>query len=168
MSNSCSPQASPLTFYVSTDPAIPQPHASTDHRYNSLLFQFIIQILTHARVIGFSYGSNTRDAVGRVSRSQVDFDMATTAASSWILAATTSHLPSKSEFQHSSPTFRPGILAAAMDTSSWRASPAMGNASVDDTDAVVVATFFFTIDGKTFVPPFNCYIRNTIQCQMAR
>jgi hypothetical protein len=40
-------------------------------------------------VIGFSYGSNTRDAVGRVSGSRADFNVATTAASSWILAAIT-------------------------------------------------------------------------------
>jgi hypothetical protein len=40
------------------------------------------------------------------------------------------------------PTFRPGILAAAtVGTSSWRASPAMGNASVDDADAA--STFKF-------------------------
>jgi hypothetical protein len=53
-----------------------------------------------------------------------------------------------SEFQHSSPTFGPQILAAAMGTSSWRASPAMGNASVDNTNVVATVTFFFTTDGK--------------------
>jgi hypothetical protein len=35
---------------------------------------------------------------------------------------------------------------------------------MDDTDAAAVATFLAT-DGKTFVPPFNCYIRNMSQCQ---
>jgi hypothetical protein len=38
-------------------------------------------------VIRFTYGSNTRDAMGRVSRSRADFDVAAT-ASRWILAAT--------------------------------------------------------------------------------
>jgi hypothetical protein len=47
-----------------------------------------------------------------------------------------------------------------MGTSSWRASPAMGNASMDDTDAAIAATFFFSTDGKSFVPTFNCSIRN--------
>jgi hypothetical protein len=42
------------------------------------------------------------------------------------------------------------------------------NASVDDTDAVATVTFFFTTDGKTFVPTFNCYLRNTSRCQMTR
>jgi hypothetical protein len=28
----------------------------------------------------------------------------------------------------------------------------MGNASVDDTDDVAASTFFFTTNGKTFVP----------------
>jgi hypothetical protein len=59
-----------------------------DHRYNSLLFQFRIQILTHEsnfHVTGFSYGSNTHDAMGRISHSQADFDVATT-TTSWILA----------------------------------------------------------------------------------
>jgi hypothetical protein len=36
----------------------------------------------------------------------------------------------------------------------------MVNASLDDANAAAAATFFFTTDGKTFVPPFNCYIRN--------
>jgi hypothetical protein len=31
---------------------------------------------------------------------------------------------------------------------------------VDDTDAAVAVTFFFTTDGKSFVPTFNCSIRN--------
>jgi hypothetical protein len=33
-------------------------------------------------VTGFSYGSHTRDAVGRVSHSRADFDVAATATSS--------------------------------------------------------------------------------------
>jgi hypothetical protein len=68
----------------------------------------------------FLYGSNTRDAVGRVSHSRVYFDVATAAACSWILAATSSrwiliaiafsrsYMP---EFQHSFPTFEAWILA---------------------------------------------------------
>jgi Ni/Fe-hydrogenase subunit HybB-like protein len=65
-------------------------------------------------VIGFSYGSNTCDAVGRVSRTRAAFVVAATAAfscilaatsSSWILAATASSWPSRLEFQHSYPTF---------------------------------------------------------------
>jgi hypothetical protein len=47
-----------------------------------------------------------------------------------------------------------------MGTSSSRASPAVGNASVDDTDVVVAATFFFATYGKSFVPTFNCSIHN--------
>jgi hypothetical protein len=63
----------------------------------------------------------------RVSHSRVAFDVAATTTSSWILAATafrwiliatTSSRSSKPEFQHFSPTFRPGILAAAVGTSS--------------------------------------------------
>jgi hypothetical protein len=49
-------------------------------------------------VTGFSYGFNTRDAVGRVSRSRADFDMATTTASSWILATTAFSRASRPEF----------------------------------------------------------------------
>jgi hypothetical protein len=78
-------------------------------------------------VIGFSYGSNTHDAMGRVSHSWAEFDVAATTALRWILAATTSRWiqattgssrPSRLEFQHSSPTFGPGILAATVGTSS--------------------------------------------------
>jgi hypothetical protein len=117
-------------------------------------------------VAGFSYGPTTRDAVGRVSRSRVASNVAAVTASRWILAATASSRPSRPEFQHSSPTFRPRILATAtVGTSSWRASPAVANASVDDTDAAAAATFFFTIDGKSFVPTFNCSIRNTSKCR---
>jgi hypothetical protein len=88
-----------------------------------------------------------------------------TAASNRILAGTTSSQPSRLEFQHSSPTFRPGILAAAaIGTSSWRASPAVGNAFVDDTD-VAAATTFFATDGKSFVPTFNYSIHNTSKCR---
>jgi hypothetical protein len=36
-----------------------------------------------------------------------------------------------------------------MGTSSWRASPTVGNASVDDTDAAT--TIFFGTDGKTYL-----------------
>jgi hypothetical protein len=106
--------------------------------------------------------------VGRASRSRAAFDMAATAASSWILAATASSRPSRLEFYHSSPTFGPGILAATMGTSSCWASPTMGNASVDVTDAAAASTFFFATDGKTCVSPFNCYIRNTSKCRMIR
>jgi hypothetical protein len=131
-------------------------------------------------IIRFSYGSNTHDVVGRGSYSRAAFDIATTAASSWILAATASKWilaataskwilaatassgPSRPELHHSSLTFRPGILAATVVTSSWRASPAVGNASVDDTAAA--STFFFTTNSKIFMHPFNCYIRNTSKC----
>jgi hypothetical protein len=50
-------------------------------------------------------------------------------------------------------------------TSSWRVSPAMGNASVDDTDIAAATTFFFTADCKSFVHTFNCSIRNTSKCR---
>jgi hypothetical protein len=110
-----------------------------------------------------------------VSRSRAASDVATTAASNWILAAsttasnwilatTTSNRPSKVEFLHSSPTFQSGILAVtAVGTSSWRASPAVVNASVDDTDAA--STFFFTTNGKSFVATFNCFFHNTSKCR---
>jgi hypothetical protein len=62
----------------------------------------------------FSYGSNTRVAVGRISHSQADIDVATTTYS-WILATTASNQASRLEFQHS-PTFGLGILAAAVGT----------------------------------------------------
>jgi hypothetical protein len=39
-------------------------------------------------VTWFLYGFNTRDIVGRLSRSQADFDVAATVTSSWILATT--------------------------------------------------------------------------------
>jgi hypothetical protein len=84
--------------------------------------------------------------------------------SRWILAATTSSRPSSLEFQHSSPTFRTQILATTVGTSSWRASPTVGNAFMDDTDVAAAATFF-TTDGKIFAPPFNCYIHNTSKCR---
>jgi hypothetical protein len=67
----------------------------------------------------------------------------------WILAAnaSTGHLGQSSSTPP--PTFRPGILAAAtLGTSSYKASPDVGNASVDDTDVVMT---FFTTDDKSFV-----------------
>jgi hypothetical protein len=117
--------------------------------------------------------------MGRVSRSRAASDVAATAASSgilvvtafkWILATTAYNWPYRPEFQHYSPTFWPRILAvaAAMGTSSWRASPAMGNAFVDDTDAAATMTFFFTTDGKSFVSTFNCSIHNTSKCRTSR
>jgi hypothetical protein len=116
--------------------------------------------------------------MGRVSCSQAALDVVVVAASTWILATTTfkwilaatsSCRPSRPEFQHYSPTFRLWILAAsAMGTSSWRATPAMGNASVDDTDTIGVATFFFTTDGKSFIPTFNYSIHNMSKCQTSR
>jgi hypothetical protein len=160
-------------------PTILRPHGSMDHRYNSLPFQFKIQILTHSRVKLSYYRVLIRAhhscCRGRVSHSRAAFDVATATASSWILAATAfrwilaaiaSSRSSKPEFQHSSPTFRPGILAVAtVSTSSLRASPTVGNASVDDTDAAAVATFFFATYSKPFVPTFNCSIRNTSKCR---
>jgi uncharacterized membrane protein YoaK (UPF0700 family) len=128
--------------------------------------------------MGFSYRPNTRDVVGRVSCSRAAFDVAATTASSWILATTTfrwilaataSNRPSRLEFQHSSPTFRPGILVTAVvGTSSCRASPVVGNASVNNSDAAAAATFFFTTDDKSFVPTFNYSIRNTSKYRTSR
>jgi hypothetical protein len=82
-------------------------------------------------------------SVTRVSRSQADFDMAAT-ASSWA---------SRPKVHHSSSTFVRGILAAAVGTSTWKASPAVGNTSIDDID--VVSTFFFATDGKTHICAFQ-------------
>jgi hypothetical protein len=110
-------------------------------------------------VTGFSYGPNTRDAGGRVS------DVAAI-TSNWILVTTASSWPSRPEFQHYSPTFRPGILAVVtMDTSSKRASPTLGNAFMVDINIVATVTFFFTTNCKSFVPTFNCSIRNTSKYQ---
>jgi hypothetical protein len=122
--------------------------------------KFLLINESNFHVAGFSYGPTTRDVVGRVSRSQAASDVAAaacrwilaTTAFNWILAATASSRPSRLEFQHSSLTFQPQILvAAAVGTSSWRASPAMGNGSVDDTDATATTTFFFATDSKSFV-----------------
>jgi hypothetical protein len=44
----------------------------------------------------------------------------------------------------------------------------MGNASMDDTDAVAASTFFFATDGKSFVNTFNCSIYNMSKYQMSR
>jgi hypothetical protein len=136
--------------------------------YNSLPFfnsefKFLLMHELNFHVTGLSYGSNTRDVMRRVPRSWAAFDVVATATSNWILVATAyrwiltatvSSRPSRSEFQHSSPTFGSGILATAVGTSSWRASPAVENAFVDDTDVVAAATFFFVTD-DTFMPTFK-------------
>jgi hypothetical protein len=44
----------------------------------------------------------------------------------------------------------------------------MGNPSVDETDAAATTTFFFTTDGKSFVPTFNCSFRNMRKCGTTR
>jgi hypothetical protein len=102
--------------------------------------------------------------VGRVTRNQADFNVAATATSCWILAATSTSQASRPEFQHSSSTFGPGILAITMGTFSWRASPIVGNASMDYTDNA--ATFFFTTDGKTYscLSIVTFIIRANIKC----
>jgi hypothetical protein len=142
-------------------------------------FQFRIRILTHSLVKHSCYRVLIRAqhpwCCWRVSHSQTT---STTAASNWILAATAfrwilvttaSSRLSRPELQHSSPHLRPGILAAtAVGTSSWRASPAVRNASVDDTNAAVAATFYFTTNGKSFVLTFNCSIRNTSKYRTSR
>jgi hypothetical protein len=51
--------------------------------------------------------------MGRVSYSRAASDVAAAATSRWILAVTASSQPSRPEFQHSSPTFQPQILATA-------------------------------------------------------
>jgi hypothetical protein len=100
-------------------------------------FKFLLIHESNFHVTGFSYGSNTDDVVGRVSRNRRASDVADTVACRWILAATacswiqaatvyrwilpatTSSWSSRLEFQHSSLTFRLGILATAiMGTSS--------------------------------------------------
>jgi hypothetical protein len=97
------------------------------YSFFNLEFKFLLMHGSNFHFIEFSYGSNTCDAVGRVSRNRAYFDVATTAtcswilastSSKWILATTTSNRASRLEFQHSSPTFRAGILAAAMGTPS--------------------------------------------------
>jgi hypothetical protein len=115
--------------------------------------------------------------VRRVSHSRAASIVAA-AASRWILAATVfrsilattaSSRPSRPEFQHSYLTFQPQILATAtVGTSSWRARPVVGNASMDDTDVTVAATFFFTTDGKSFMPTFNYFIHNMNKYRTSR
>jgi hypothetical protein len=132
-------------------------------------FKFLLIHKSDFHVTEFSYGPNTCDVVGRVSRSRTTSNVATTAASSWMLATTASNRPFRSEFQHPSPTFRPRILATAVvRTSSWRASPTVGNSSVDDTDTAAATIFFFATNSKSFVPTFNCSIHNTSKCRASR
>jgi hypothetical protein len=54
----------------------------------NLEFKFLLMHQSNFYVTWFLYGFNTRDVVGRLSRSQADFDVAATVTSSWILAAT--------------------------------------------------------------------------------
>jgi hypothetical protein len=60
------------------------------------------------------------------------------------------------EFQHYSVTIVPGILDIAdiVGTSTWRASPTMGNASMDDTAVT------FTSYDKTHIDAFSNLYRN--------
>jgi hypothetical protein len=150
------------------DPSTPCLHTS---QVNLSFFQFRIQFLNYEsifHVIGFLDGSNTCDAMGRISYSRATFDVAAT-TSSWILATYVSRCgflvptASRPKFQHSTPTVGPGILdvADAMGTSTWRASPAIGNASVDDT----ATTSFFTSNGKTHIRAFLYLYRNFSQCR---
>jgi hypothetical protein len=103
--------------YVPIHPTIPRPHTSRNHMYNSLPFfnsefKFLLMHELNFHVTGLSYGSNTRDVMRRVPRSWAAFDVVATATSNWILVATAyrwiltatvSSRPSRSEFQHSSP-----------------------------------------------------------------
>jgi hypothetical protein len=43
--------------------------------------------------------------------------------------------------------------------------PHRGNASMDDIDVAAAATFFCATDGNSFVPTFNCSIRNKSKCR---
>jgi hypothetical protein len=116
-------------------------------------FKFLLINESNFHITGFSHRPTTCDVVGRVSHSRAAFDVAVTVASKWILAVTTSSRSSRTQFQHSSPTFRPRIpTAIVVGTSRWRASPTVGNTSVDDTDTAGTATFFFPTDGKSIVP----------------
>jgi hypothetical protein len=49
-------------------------------------FKFLLMHESNFHVTGFSYGSNTRDAMVRVSRSRADIDVDAITASNWILA----------------------------------------------------------------------------------
>jgi hypothetical protein len=125
--NSCRPHASPHTVHVPTHQAISRPHASTDHMYNSLPFSIqnsnsYFMHKSNFHVTGFSHGSNTHDAVGRVSRSRANFDVAAT-TSRWILITTASNRASTPEFQHFSSTFGLGILAAMWTLAGGQAPP---------------------------------------------
>jgi hypothetical protein len=77
---------------ASGDPSIARfdgSHVQFSSFFNSE-FKFLLMHESNFYVIGFLYGSNTHDVMGRVPRSRADFDVTATAASSWILAATTS------------------------------------------------------------------------------
>jgi hypothetical protein len=163
-------------------PAILQPHGLMDHRYNSLPFS--IQNSNSYSFMSQTFmlqGSHTSPPPMMLwARSPAAGQPPTwlpppPLAGYWLPPPSGRYWPpppprpSKPEFQHSSPTFRPGILAAAaVGTSSSRASPAVGNASVDNTDAAAVATFFFTTYDMSFVPTLNCSIRNTSKYRMSR
>jgi hypothetical protein len=131
------------------DPSTPRFNGSqvqSSSFFNSK-FKFLLMRESNIHVTGFSNGSNIDDVMGRVSHSRADFDVAAT-ASRWILVITASSRASRPEFQHSSHTFGLGILVVVMGSSSWRASPAVGNATVDDTN---VAATFFSTDDKTYL-----------------
>jgi hypothetical protein len=168
-------QASPRTIRVPMHPVIPRPDALMDHRYNSLPFSIqnsnSYSLTSQTFMLqGSHIGPPPRDIVGRVSRSRAASNVTATAASSWILAATTfrwilattaSSRLSRPEFQHS-PTFRPWILATAVvGHLQLEGRLTARNASVDNIDTTAATTFFFATAGKSFVPTFNCSIRNT-------
>jgi hypothetical protein len=164
--------------HVPTHPAILRPHASMDHRYNSSFFnsefKFLLIHESNFNVTGFSYGPTTRDAMGRVSRSRAAYDVAAADTSMWILGATAFRwILATTAIQARVPRLLPQLLAP--DTGRRRrghlqqeGKPIVGNASMDDTDATAIATFFFATDDKSFVPTFNCSICNTSKCRTSR
>jgi hypothetical protein len=118
-------------------------------------------------VTGFSYGSNTRDAMGNVSRSRGSLRRGCHRR----LQLDTGRRRLQSAIKARVPALI--LHLSARDTGhrhrehlQLEGKPRIWNASVDDTDTAVVATFFCATDGKSFVPTFNCFIRNTSKCLM--
>jgi hypothetical protein len=154
-------------------PVIPRPHTSMDHRYNSL--HFSIQNSNYYSLTSQTFmlqGSHTGPPPvmswgGSPTAGQPPMWPSPPPGGYWPPPPPTGH-PGQSS-STPPPIFRPRILVTVVvGTSSWRASPTMGNASVDDTDAADTATFFFATDSKSFVPTFNCFIHNTSKSRTSR
>jgi hypothetical protein len=156
----CSLQAPPHTVHVPMHLAIPRPHDSMDHRYNSLPFS--IQNSNSYSLMSQSFmlqGSHT----GLPLMMPWGGSPTTGQPPTWPLLPRGGYWPPPPLSGY----WPPPPLASHPDQS-CRASPTVGNAFMDDTDTTAATTFFFTTDGKSFVPTFNCSIHNTSKCRTSR